>query len=174
MLPLPSFSVFRTQFRSTGIIHVLTHFLHRIEPPAAIPSQETRKSKKPVEVIDEEEEEMKLREEAGLTRSGRLFGGLVNDIKRKKPWFLSDFKDGLSIQTIASIIFIYFACLTPIITFGGLLGEATENRIAALESLVAGLICGVTYGFFSGQPLTILGSTGPVLVFETILYDFCR
>lgn len=117
---------------------------------------------------------MKLREEAGLTRSGRLFGGLVNDIKRKKPWFLSDFKDGISIQSIASIIFIYFACLTPIITFGGLLGEATENRIAALESLVAGLICGVTYGFFSGQPLTILGSTGPVLVFETILYDFCR
>lgn len=146
----------------------------RIEPPAAIPSQDTRKKKQPVEVIDEEEEENKLREEAGLTRTGRLFGGLINDIKRKKPWYLSDFKDGISIQSIASIIFIYFACLTPIITFGGLLGEATENRIAALESLVAGLICGVTYGFFSGQPLTILGSTGPVLVFETILYDFCR
>lgn len=146
----------------------------RIEPPAAIPSQDTRKKKQVVEVIDEEEEEMKLREEAGLTRSGKLFGGLINDIKRKSPWYLSDFKDGISIQSIASIIFIYFACLTPIITFGGLLGEATENRIAALESLVAGLICGVTYGFFSGQPLTILGSTGPVLVFETILYDFCR
>ncbi|XP_045135614.1 sodium bicarbonate cotransporter 3-like isoform X9 [Portunus trituberculatus] len=146
----------------------------RIEPPAAIPSQDTRKKKQPVEVIDEEEEEVKLREEAGLTRSGKLFGGLINDIKRKSPWYLSDYKDGISIQSIASIIFIYFACLTPIITFGGLLGEATENRIAALESLVAGLICGVTYGFFSGQPLTILGSTGPVLVFETILYDFCR
>ena len=117
---------------------------------------------------------MKLREDAGLTRTGRLFGGLVNDLKRKKPWYLSDFKDGISVQSIASIIFIYFACLTPIITFGGLLGEATENRIAALESLVAGLICGVTYGFCSGQPLTILGSTGPVLVFETILYDFCK
>lgn len=25
----------------------------------------------------------------------------------------------------------------------------------------------------SGQPLTILGSTGPVLVFETIVYKFC-
>lgn len=42
-----------------------------------------------------------------------------------------------------------------------------------MESLVAGLICGVVYGIFSGQPLTILGSTGPVLVFETIVYDFC-
>lgn len=43
-----------------------------------------------------------------------------------------------------------------------------------MESLLTGAICGIMYGLFSGQPLTILGSTGPVLVFETILYDFCR
>ena len=42
--------------------------------------------------------------------------------------YLSDFKDALAVQSIASYIFIYFACLTPIITFGGLLGDATENR----------------------------------------------
>ena len=87
---------------------------------------------------------------------------------------MSDFKDGLAVQTVASIIFIYFACLTPIITFGGLLGDATENRMAAIESMVSGFIVGVTYALFSGQPLTILGSTGPILVFETILYDVCK
>jgi len=43
-----------------------------------------------------------------------------------------------------------------------------------MESLMSGALCGILYGFFSGQPLTILGSTGPVLVFETILYDFCK
>merc|ERR1712106_510875 len=123
--------------------------------------------------VDEEEEEAKMREGSGLTRTGRLFGGLINDIRRKKPWYLSDFKDGLSLQGIASYFFIYFACLTPIITFGGLLGDATGNNMASMESLVSGLIVGVLYGMFSGQPLTILGSTGPVLVFETIVYDFC-
>ena len=30
------------------------------------------------------------------------------------------------------------------------------------------------YGFFSGQPLTICGPTGPVLVFETIIYEMCK
>ena len=99
---------------------------------------------------------------------------LFSDIKRKKPFYLSDFKDGLAVQSIASIIFIYFACLTPIITFGGLLGDATQNRMASIESLVSGLIVGVAYGFFSGQPLTILGSTGPILVFESIVFDFCK
>lgn len=33
---------------------------------------------------------------------------------------------------------------------------------------------GVAYSLFSGQPLTILGSTGPVLVFEKILFKFCK
>ncbi|KAH8391127.1 hypothetical protein KR215_007385 [Drosophila sulfurigaster] len=146
----------------------------RIEPPAAIPSQEVRKRppELPKEEIDEEEEEQRLREESGLSRSGRLFGGLINDFKRKIPWYLSDYKDALSMQCVASWIFLYFACLSPIITFGGLLSEATGKNMAAMESLVSGFVCGMGYGFFSGQPLTILGSTGPVLVFESIVYEF--
>ncbi|XP_011640843.1 electroneutral sodium bicarbonate exchanger 1 isoform X11 [Pogonomyrmex barbatus] len=148
----------------------------RIEPPAAIPSQEVRKrpkEEKPKEEF-EEADEQKLREESGLSRSGRLFGGLINDIKRKAPFYLSDFKDALALQCVASFIFLYFACLSPIITFGGLLSEATGKNMAAMESLVSGFVCGIGYGFFSGQPLTILGSTGPVLVFETIVYEFCK
>ncbi|KRG03365.1 sodium bicarbonate cotransporter 3 isoform X10 [Drosophila mojavensis] len=146
----------------------------RIEPPAAIPSQEIRKRppELPKEEIDEEEEEQRLREESGLSRSGRLFGGLINDFKRKAPWYWSDFRDALSMQCVASWIFLYFACLSPIITFGGLLSEATGKNMAAMESLVSGFVCGMGYGFFSGQPLTILGSTGPVLVFESIVYEF--
>ncbi|XP_076391844.1 na[+]-driven anion exchanger 1 isoform X11 [Megachile rotundata] len=149
----------------------------RIEPPAAIPSQDVRKrpkEEKPKEEFDEEADEQKQREESGLSRSGKLFGGLINDVKRKAPFYLSDFKDALALQCVASFIFLYFACLSPIITFGGLLGEATGKNMAAMESLVSGFVCGIGYGFFSGQPLTILGSTGPVLVFETIVYEFCK
>jgi len=45
---------------------------------------------------------------------------------------------------------------------------------AAMESLVSGAICGTSYHLFAGQPLTVVGSTGPVLVFETIVYKFCK
>lgn len=65
----------------------------------------------------------------------RLFGGLIEDIKRKAPFYLSDFKDALHIQCLASFVFLYFACLTPIITFGGLLGDATDqNMVRRVES----------------------------------------
>ena len=45
----------------------------------------------------------------------------MNNIKGKKPFYLSDFKDAASVQILASFIFVYFACLTPIVTFGELL-----------------------------------------------------
>ena len=43
-----------------------------------------------------------------------------------------------------------------------------------MESLLGASMAGVVYSLFAGQPLTILGSTGPVLVFEKILYKFCK
>ena len=59
----------------------------------------------------------------------RLCGGLIADIRRRARWYYSDFKDALNPQCIASIIFIYFACLTPIITFGGLMGTKTGKNM---------------------------------------------
>ena len=61
--------------------------------------------------LSEADIEAKEREESGLVRTGRLFGGLINDIKRKKPWYLSDFKDGIAVQSLASVAFMYLATL---------------------------------------------------------------
>ena len=79
-----------------------------------------------------------MREQSGLVRTGRPFGGLLQDLKRKIPHYPSDFYQGLHSQCISSFLFLYFACLAPIVAFGGLLGEATENRIATIESLISG------------------------------------
>ncbi|XP_047594636.1 sodium bicarbonate cotransporter 3 isoform X10 [Lutra lutra] len=150
----------------------------RIEPPKSVPSQEKRKI--PVfpngSAPSSGDTPKEADHHAGpeLQRTGRLFGGLILDIKRKTPFFLSDFKDALSLQCLASILFLYCACMSPVITFGGLLGEATEGRISAIESLFGASLTGIAYSLFAGQPLTILGSTGPVLVFEKILFKFCR
>ncbi|TNN81366.1 Electroneutral sodium bicarbonate exchanger 1 [Liparis tanakae] len=148
----------------------------RIEPPKSVPSQEKRKTAGVSNGASCQVEEELHAEHHGpeLQRTGRLFGGLVLDIKRKIPFYLSDYKDGLNLQCVASFLFLYCACMSPVITFGGLLGEATEGSISAIESLLGASMTGVAYSLFAGQPLTILGSTGPVLVFEKILYKFCK
>jgi sodium bicarbonate transporter 10 len=60
----------------------------RIEPPTTVASQDSRKhpgQQPPISLMSEEEVRTNAREESGLVRSGRLFGGLINDIKRKIP-----------------------------------------------------------------------------------------
>ncbi|XP_046585497.1 LOW QUALITY PROTEIN: electrogenic sodium bicarbonate cotransporter 1-like [Haliotis rubra] len=144
----------------------------RIEPPQSVPSQEPRKAPKPVEPEEPEEEESHC--DPTLQRSGRLFGGMIADIKRKLPWYGSDFKDCLHIQCVASVIFLYLATLTPNVTFGGLLGQATDQYMGTMECILTAAITGVLFALFAGQPLNILGSTGPMLVLEMILYHFCH
>jgi len=43
-----------------------------------------------------------------------------------------------------------------------------------IEMLLAGAICGFCYAIFAGQPLTIIGATGPLLVFESIVCYLCE
>jgi mannitol/fructose-specific phosphotransferase system IIA component (Ntr-type) len=110
----------------------------------------------------------------GLRYSGRLFGGLVNDVKRRYPEYRSDITEGLHPKSLTAILFLFFACLAPAVTFGGLMYVETGGQIGATEMLVATAVCGVVFALTAGQPLIILGGTGPLLVFTGILYQLCR
>lgn len=130
------------------------------------------------------------------------------------------------------MLFIYLGCITNAITFGGLLGDATDNyqvhlavfyltlnmtaclklhvvifygafnkqvcdlasSIAlfffvplfltlfpclspcqgVMESFLGTALAGTVFCMFSGQPLIILSSTGPILIFEKLLYEFSK
>ncbi|KHJ45498.1 anion exchange protein [Trichuris suis] len=173
----------------------------RIEPPPSVPSQEARKNPPPKP--DEADANMKevfekhLDDDDALKRTHRqeasfwdcrwilsmtellagktkLFGGLIKDVKRKIKWYPSDFTDSCNLQCIAAFMYMYFAMLAPIVTFGGLLEEATDRHLAAIENLFSGAICGIMYSLFAGQPLTMIGSTGPVLIFEKVVFDICK
>ena len=49
-------------------------------------------------------------------------------------------------------------------------GKATENRIGAVEMIIATAWCGIVYALIGGQPMMINGGTGPVLAFTEILF----
>ncbi|XP_074806516.1 electrogenic sodium bicarbonate cotransporter 1 isoform X1 [Natator depressus] len=155
----------------------------RIEPPKSLPSSDKRKN------MYSGGENVQMNGDTPhdgghgggghgdteeLQRTGRFCGGLVKDIKRKIPFFASDFYDALNIQALSAILFIYLATVTNAITFGGLLGDATDNMQGVLESFLGTAVTGAVFCLFAGQPLTILSSTGPVLVFERLLFNFSK
>uniref|UniRef100_H2ZCS7 Anion exchange protein n=1 Tax=Ciona savignyi TaxID=51511 RepID=H2ZCS7_CIOSA len=126
------------------------------------------------QIMDSEEKKMPPPEDDDpLRRSGHLFGGFIHDVKNRYPKYLSDITDALNLQCLASIIFIYFAALSPAITFGGLLGEKTDGWMGVSEMILGCCISGCVFGLLSGQPLLVVGSTGPLLVFEEAVYKFC-
>lgn len=113
----------------------------------------------------------KPREE--LARSSWPFQGLLQDLRRRLPYYVDDFREGLQAKCASSILFLFFACLAPAVTFGGIMGLATDGQIGAVEMLTASAVCGVVYALFAGQPLIILGGIGPLLIFTIILYRLC-
>lgn len=113
-------------------------------------------------------------DETELAFTGRLFGGFIADIKRKLPYYKSDFKDGLHSSVYGTTLFIFFAALANAIAFGALTGALTGNEIGIIEMIVVTAIGGIVFALFSGQPLTILGGTGPIVIFTGLLYTICQ
>ncbi|XP_057717604.1 solute carrier family 4 member 1a (Diego blood group) [Corythoichthys intestinalis] len=109
-----------------------------------------------------------------LARTGFPFGGMVKDIKRRYRHYISDYTDGLNPQVMAAVIFIYFAALSPAITFGGLLADKTERMMGVSELMISTSIQGVIFCIIAAQPVLVLGFSGPLLLFEEAFYSFCK
>ena len=50
-------------------------------------------------------------------------------------------------------------------------GDKTQNMIGISETLVATAVAGVFFALLAGQPLIIVGTTGPLLLFDESLFN---
>lgn len=114
-----------------------------------------------------------IKNDDGLEMNFTPFRGLIGDIKRRMPYYFDDYVKGFHPKVLASILFLFFACLANAIAFGALTGAVTGNQIGVVEMIVATAIGGIVFAIFSGQPLTILGGTGPIVIFTGLLYKAC-
>ncbi|KAM3923757.1 band 3 anion transport protein isoform 2-T2 [Leptodactylus fuscus] len=186
--------VFRTEMYLAGgrqdILHALDEFLDCsiVLPPSDSTNEQLLKELLPVQqnLLRRRYQEIKVvpghkddkpkaePPEDPLKRTGKPFGGLVRDIKRRYPKYLSDIKDALNPQCLAAVIFIYFAALSPAITFGGLMAQKTKYWMGVPELMVSTAIQGIVFCLLGAQPLLILGFSGPLLVFEESFFNFCE
>ena len=108
----------------------------------------------------------------------KFAGGLRADLRRRAPWYLSDWVECFSPdsrgQALASCIFLFFACLSPAVTFGMLFDEYTEGQLGVVEMILSSAISGIVYAIFAGQPLCILGATGPELAYTVVFFNICK
>uniref|UniRef100_A0A0G4IC93 Bicarbonate transporter-like transmembrane domain-containing protein n=1 Tax=Chromera velia CCMP2878 TaxID=1169474 RepID=A0A0G4IC93_9ALVE len=120
------------------------------------PSHEKEK-KKGGEKKDEEEENVPLWRPLGE--------GLCEDVRKKLPWYWSDIRDGMKLKSLATILYLFWGCTTNALTFGAVIGRATGGEIGIIETLLATACFGMVYPLLCGQPLTIMGATGPIIAY---------
>ncbi|KAF5891846.1 band 3 anion exchange protein-like, partial [Clarias magur] len=109
-----------------------------------------------------------------LKRTGIPFGGLIRDVRRRYKHYKSDITDAMNAQVLAAVIFIYFAALSPAITFGGLLADKVDNMMGVSELMLSTALQGVIFCLIAAQPVLVIGFSGPLLVFEEAFYAFCK
>ena len=162
-------------------------FLHDsvVLPPGAWDSKLLKKLDKmdnPVrrrkQLLKEQQEQLERHEkDAHLRRIGSPFHGAIDDVKKRYRYYPSDFIDAFNLQCFFAVIFILFTALAPAVTFGNLLVELTQvndtPQLGIPETLLATSFGGVVFGLFSAQPLIVVAVTGPLLMFEDAMAQFC-
>jgi len=110
-----------------------------------------------------------------LDFTGRFAGGLINDLKRRAPFFCSDWTDAFLPENLqksfSTILYLFIAALAPAITFGSRFQDGTMGQFGVLEMIMSTAISGMLFATFAGQPLSILGATGPFLAYTLVVYD---
>ncbi|KAI5965918.1 uncharacterized protein KGF55_001282 [Candida pseudojiufengensis] len=105
-------------------------------------------------------------------RHFNYFGyGIYHDIKTRLPYYKSDFKDAWNYRVIPSTTFIFFANLLPAIAFAQDMFDKTGDMYGVNEVLMSSALAGVIFGLFSGQPLCIVGVTGPISIFSYTVFE---
>lgn len=97
--------------------------------------------------------------------------GVYNDIRTRWPHYRSDITDAYNYRVIPAVIFIFFTNLLPAIAFAQDMFDRTDNAYGVNEVLMSSAIAGVVFGLFAGQPLCIVGVTGPIAIFSYTVYE---
>jgi len=89
--------------------------------------------------------------------------GIKEDLDERVPLYKDDWSRPSSIYTVVNAtVFAFIIQLIPALIFAELMKRETEENLATAETLLSSAIIGIIYAVFAGQPLVIMGITGPV------------
>ncbi|KAM0452424.1 hypothetical protein ACHAO4_005635 [Trichoderma viride] len=98
------------------------------------------------------------------------FRGMVNDIRRRAPYYVSDWLDAWDYRVVPATVFMYFANILPALAFSLDMFQNTGSNYGVNEVLLASVLGSVVFSIFSAQPLVIVGVTALVSRWSLILH----
>ncbi|KAE8396357.1 HCO3 transporter family-domain-containing protein [Aspergillus alliaceus] len=100
-----------------------------------------------------------------------FFRGMIRDVKRRAPFFWSDWTDAWDYRVVPATVYMFFANILPALAFSLDMFEKTHQNYGVNEVLLASVLGAVVFSLCAAQPLVIVGVTGPITVFNYTVYD---
>ncbi|KAL2145477.1 hypothetical protein VTI28DRAFT_7113 [Corynascus sepedonium] len=100
-----------------------------------------------------------------------LFRGMVTDIRKRAPFYLSDWSDAWNYRVVPATVYMFFANILPALAFSLDMFNKTGMQYGVNEVLLASVLGAVVFSVLACQPLVIVGVTGPITVFNYTVYD---
>jgi hypothetical protein len=95
------------------------------------------------------------------------------DVRRRLPYYWSDITDGFNYRTVAGTVRIFFVNLLPALAFQLDMMRRTDDFFGINEGLFASALAALVFSTLSCQPLTVVGITGLISLFNYTIYDIC-
>lgn len=125
--------------------------------------------------LDVANDPYKWPEDGGLLlRLKGPFRGMYHDVRRRLPYYKSDILDGLNYRTFAGTVRIYFVNLLPALAFQLDMHHNTDGFFGVNEALLSSVMAAVVFSIFSAQPLTVVGITGLISLFNYTIFHIIK
>ena len=100
---------------------------------------------------------------------------IAKEIRARLPLYWSDYTDAFATRqslnkVLAASMYILFTSIGPAITFSAFLLRGTHGQYGAIEVLLSTALSGIMFSLAAGQPIVIVGVTGPVSIFSETVY----
>jgi len=106
------------------------------------------------------------------------FRGIYFDLKRRVPLYPSDwcfnFKYNKLFQVFSATLRMYFINLMPAVAYLIDMYDRTDGTYGINEAVLASALAALVFSLFSAQPLTIVGVTGLINLFNYTDFDIVR
>ncbi|CDF91791.1 ZYBA0S14-01178g1_1 [Zygosaccharomyces bailii CLIB 213] len=118
------------------------------------------------------------REPSGMARRRRRIPppgiGIWLDIKDKIPLYWSDWTDSWDYRVVPAVLDTYFSNLLPALAFAQDMFDRTDHAYGVNEVLLSSAMAGIVFGVLGGQPLCMVGVTGPIAILNYTIYDIVK
>ena len=117
--------------------------------------------------------------EEGILVSKQPCNGILSDVQRRFPWYISDWTDGFDswrsfVNLLSTTVWVFSSTLIPCLALGLSLQQDSARQMTHVDFLMSEALCNMIFAIIGGQALLVLRTSGPTTTFIKVMRYWAR